>query len=161
MDGIYPKYSRFVKGIKEPLSEEESKYTAWQEACRKDIERAFGVLKGKFQFMDRPIHLHRLEDIAFRVSCCLILHNVLVSDRYSPAHSLEELDIEVGQPTDLQAVQAGNSGNGTVVGGGIGLTNAPPSVQRLFAKRDRFRALADRQEHARLHQALLNLFGNN
>ena len=169
VDGIYPKYSRFVKGIKEPLSEEESKYTAWQEACRKDIERAFGVLKGKFQFMDRPIHLHRLEDIAMRVSCCLILHNILVSDRvmgsvherYSPAHSLEELDIEVGQPADLQAVQAGNAGNGTVVGGGIGLTNAPPSVQRLFAKRDRFRALADRGEHARLHQALLNLFGNN
>jgi len=38
VDGIYPKYCRFVKGIKEPITPEQSRYTAWQEACRKDNE---------------------------------------------------------------------------------------------------------------------------
>ena len=45
VDGTYPQFSRFVKGIKLPLTEEQKKYTAWQEATRKEIERAFGVLK--------------------------------------------------------------------------------------------------------------------
>jgi hypothetical protein len=42
VDGIYPPYSRFVKGIQLPLTDAEKRYTAWQEASRKDIESAFG-----------------------------------------------------------------------------------------------------------------------
>jgi hypothetical protein len=34
VDGIYPKYSRFVTPKSEPVLEEERKYTAWQEAGR-------------------------------------------------------------------------------------------------------------------------------
>jgi hypothetical protein len=46
VDGIYPSYSRrFVRGIKVPATREEKKYTSWQEGARKDVERAFGVLK--------------------------------------------------------------------------------------------------------------------
>jgi hypothetical protein len=41
VDGIYPQYSRFVKGVKQPITYEETKYTAWQEGARKDVERAF------------------------------------------------------------------------------------------------------------------------
>jgi len=51
-------FSRFVKGIKEPITPQEKRYTGWQEACRKDVERAFGVLKATWQFLDRPILLH-------------------------------------------------------------------------------------------------------
>jgi hypothetical protein len=100
VDGIYPRYSRFVKGIKEPTSRAESKFTEWQESARKDIERAFGVLKLKLQFMDRPMHLYKLEDIQARVTTCIILHNVCVSDRvmgsvdlrYSPGNTLDAVE---------------------------------------------------------------------
>jgi hypothetical protein len=44
VDGIYPRYSRFVKGINLPVTESEKSFTAWQEAARKDIEQAFEVL---------------------------------------------------------------------------------------------------------------------
>ena len=97
MDGIYPLFSRFVRGIKEPLTAEEKAFTKWQEAVRKDIERAYGVLKGRFQFLERPILLMDLNDIASRVSTCLVLHNILVADRimdgdykarYDPAASV-------------------------------------------------------------------------
>jgi len=74
VDGIYPLFSRFVRGIKEPLTAEEKAFTKWQEAVRKDIERAYGVLKGRFQFLERPILLMDLNDIASRVSTCLVLH---------------------------------------------------------------------------------------
>lgn len=78
VDGIYPKYSRFVRGLKEPLTKIERVFTSWQESARKDIERAFGVLQGKFQFMTRPIMLHKLKDIAARVASCVMLHNMCV-----------------------------------------------------------------------------------
>lgn len=54
VDGIYPPYSRFVKGIQLPLREPEKRYTACQEAARKDIECPFGVLQSCFQVMARP-----------------------------------------------------------------------------------------------------------
>lgn len=70
VNGIYPEYSRFVHGIKEPCDKQEEKYTKWQEAARKDIERAFGVLQGKFQYMARPIEEHDLNLISRRVASC-------------------------------------------------------------------------------------------
>jgi hypothetical protein len=147
VDGIYPKYSRFVKGIKEPISAEETTFTTWQESARKDIERAFGVLKGMWQYLDRPIHSHSLIDISARVTTCVILHNMLVSDRimgdyiadYNPAHTLEQEEMQVEQPI-----------------GGIGVAGAPPAVVGLLTKRDRFKDLADKEQHARLHQALMD-----
>jgi len=41
VDGIYPSYSRFAKGMKEPLFNNEKNYTAWQEGACKYIEQAF------------------------------------------------------------------------------------------------------------------------
>jgi hypothetical protein len=96
VDGIYPRYTRFVHSIKEPANKTQEKYTGWQEASRKDIERAFAVLKGKWQCLARPIHMFDLNMIGNRVACCLILHNMCVSDRvmenvyrtYDPAFHL-------------------------------------------------------------------------
>jgi hypothetical protein len=103
VDGIYPQYSRFVRGVKEPITQRDKRYTKWQEATRKDIERAFVVLKGTWQFLDRPILLMDLEQISLRVTTCTILHNILVSDRmmgqcgvvYNPSHILQENENEV------------------------------------------------------------------
>jgi hypothetical protein len=33
VDGIYPKYSRFVKGMKEPITRKETIMTSWQEGA--------------------------------------------------------------------------------------------------------------------------------
>ena len=63
-DGIYPRYSRFVKGMKEPIHDGEKALTLWQESVWKDIERAFGVLQLKFQWVAQPILLHYLHEIS-------------------------------------------------------------------------------------------------
>jgi hypothetical protein len=55
VDGIYPRFSRFVRGMKIPITEKEKLFTKWQEAVRKDVERLYGVLKGKWQFLAHPI----------------------------------------------------------------------------------------------------------
>jgi hypothetical protein len=64
-----------------PQTDEEKRYTAWQEAAGKDIELAFGVLQCRFQMMARPFLGHCLEKISRVVSSCLIMHNMCVSDR--------------------------------------------------------------------------------
>jgi hypothetical protein len=52
-DGIYPDYPIFVKSIKEPSDEKSKLFARFQEACRKDVERAFGVLQARLQ---RKVH---------------------------------------------------------------------------------------------------------
>ena len=45
-DGIYPRWSTFVKTISNPVPGGKNAWFAKiQEACRKDVERAFGVLQ--------------------------------------------------------------------------------------------------------------------
>jgi hypothetical protein len=59
-DGIYPDWSTLVKSIKEkhgqPLTKKESTFAKAQEAARKDIERAFGVLQARFAIVRGPAH---------------------------------------------------------------------------------------------------------
>ena len=166
-DGIYPRYVRFVKGIKQPISPQECKYTAWQEAVRKDIERAFGVLKGTWQFLERPILLLDLQHISNRVVTCLILHNILMSDRvmgevgvtYNPAVQVEEDVAVVTQPNDLQNIQTvyGGASSGNTASG-TGVSNAPPEVVALLTRGARFKQLQDEAEYQRLHAALMSRF---
>jgi hypothetical protein len=103
VDGIYPRYSRFVKAVREPITDQEKMFTGWQESARKDIERAFGVLQGRFKAMAYPIHFLDQDCIYAMVACCLVLHNMCISERvmesctvtYDPSvDSDPELEVE-------------------------------------------------------------------
>ena len=79
---IYPRYSRFVKAIRQPIVLSVRKFTSFQEGARKDIERAFGVFQCKWQASARPIYLMDPILISKMITCCLLLHNIMcVSDR--------------------------------------------------------------------------------
>ena len=45
VDGIYPEWKIFVKTISHPVSRKDQHFASKQEAQRKDVERAFGVLQ--------------------------------------------------------------------------------------------------------------------
>jgi hypothetical protein len=146
VDGI--QYSRFVRGIEEPINQQQKRLTQWQESSRKDIESTFGVLEGMFQFLDRPILLMDLKQISLRVTTCIILHNMLVSDRvmgqcgvlYNPSHLHHEAEVVVDrvlQPPDLATVQAGVSQAAPDGVSGIGIQNAPIAVGEAVTKRAR------------------------
>jgi hypothetical protein len=56
VDGIYPAYySIFISTFHHPQNDVKKYFATCQEACRKDIERAFGVLVQHFQILQRPL----------------------------------------------------------------------------------------------------------
>jgi hypothetical protein len=57
-DGIYPEWAVFVKSISLPISDKDKLFAQEQEGARKDIERAFGVLKRRWCVLKRPARLY-------------------------------------------------------------------------------------------------------
>ncbi|XP_042437256.1 uncharacterized protein LOC122023252 [Zingiber officinale] len=53
-DGIYPKWSILVQTIHAPQGRKNKLFAMKQEACRKDVERAFGVLQSHFTIVAGP-----------------------------------------------------------------------------------------------------------
>jgi hypothetical protein len=81
VDGIYPEIARFAKTIDEPVGRGKKLYAIWQEASRKDVERAFGVLRQKFMILKREVEQWFLGDIRRIVDTSIILHNMMVEHR--------------------------------------------------------------------------------
>lgn len=80
-DGIYPNWALFSKTINECGSTKEKEYDASQEAIRKDVERAFGVLVARFHILKHPARLWYRSHIATVMKACIILHNMVVESR--------------------------------------------------------------------------------
>jgi hypothetical protein len=68
-DGIYPNWPVFVKSYKTPVTSAEKKFTRVQEVCRKDVERAFGVLQDKWRIFRYP-------SLFWYTTCTLLLSAV-------------------------------------------------------------------------------------
>ena len=51
-----------------------------QEAARKDVERAFGVLQARFTILANPARFWYTDDLANVMRACIILHNMIVED---------------------------------------------------------------------------------
>jgi len=162
-DGIYPNFARFVKGKKEPILPEEKIFSDWLASARKDIERAFGVLQLKFQVMARPMHSFTLEGCCDIASCCLILHNMCVSDRimgdpklrYRADHSLDrEVDEVIEYPEEFHTVaQALPDGQRSR----FGIQYGSELTQSVMIRRNEWEEATDGYEHARLKLALTRL----
>lgn len=81
-DGIYlSKMACFVHTVAKPLTETEKKTTKNQEAARKNVERAFGELRSKWNNISRPRSFWSTAYIHDIMQCCIILHKMCVEDR--------------------------------------------------------------------------------
>jgi hypothetical protein len=63
--------------IQKPANAKESHYTVFQAARRKDIERAFGALKIKFNILNRPSLTPDATLMNRILRVCVILHNMV------------------------------------------------------------------------------------
>ncbi|XP_048590911.1 uncharacterized protein LOC106454109 [Brassica napus] len=59
-DGIYPKWSTFIQSITLPQCPKQASFAKWQEAARKDVERAFGVLQARFAIVKNPLKMNEM-----------------------------------------------------------------------------------------------------
>ena len=67
-----------------------------QEAARKDIERAFGVLKSWFAIVRGPAHFWDKRSLKYIMTCCVILYNMILKDERDM--NLEFFYDNVGSP---------------------------------------------------------------
>ena len=51
-----------------------------QEAQRKDVERAFGVLQARFQIVCQPARLWDEATLRDIMTACIIMHNMIIED---------------------------------------------------------------------------------
>ncbi|KAF8400170.1 hypothetical protein HHK36_013466 [Tetracentron sinense] len=80
-DGIYPKWSTFVKTIISPQGNTQKYFPATQESAKKDVERAFGVLQARFVIVRGPIHFWECNTPKDIMKACIIMHNMIVEDK--------------------------------------------------------------------------------
>ncbi|XP_022024868.1 putative nuclease HARBI1 [Helianthus annuus] len=79
-DGIYPSWSTIVKTIPYPEDEKRKKFTKRQEAARKDIERAFGVIQKKWAVLEQPARAFTPKRLRLCMYACILLHNMIIED---------------------------------------------------------------------------------
>ena len=90
-DGIYPKWSTFVKTIPSPQGHKNKLFAKAQEANRKDVERAFGVLQARFAIVCGPARFFYSETLQDIMKACVILHNMIIEDERD-VNEVVELD---------------------------------------------------------------------
>ena len=81
-DGIYPPWSVFVKSIPQKYRKDrrDDIFYQAQEAARKDIERAFGVLQSRFAIVRGPARYWDKKSLEDIMTACVILHNMILED---------------------------------------------------------------------------------
>ncbi|XP_050222717.1 uncharacterized protein LOC126672808 [Mercurialis annua] len=88
-DGIYPKWATIVQSISQPQGLKNKIFSTKQEACRKDVERAFGVLQARFAIVKGPARFWNRKDLGFIMKACIILHNMIIEDEYDQPMNFE------------------------------------------------------------------------
>jgi len=100
-DGIYPKWATFVKTIPLPQGPKAKLFAQRQEAARKDVERAFGVLQAHFAIIRGPAWYMKEKVMSLIMKACVILHNMIVEDKqdsYDLAFDYEQVDGTTPEP---------------------------------------------------------------
>ncbi|KAK1697966.1 hypothetical protein QYE76_014663 [Lolium multiflorum] len=79
-DGIYPDWATLVNTVRTPNFEKTRRFAKMQEACRKDVERGFGVLQARWAILRHPARTWLLKTMHEVMTCCVIVHNMIVEN---------------------------------------------------------------------------------
>ncbi|XP_033129888.1 putative nuclease HARBI1 [Brassica rapa] len=144
-DGIYPKWSTFIQSITLPQTPQQELFAKVQEATRKDVERAFGVLQARFAIVRNPVKTLDRAKIGKIMRACIILHNMIVEDERDGYSPIDISEFEEGDVPRCSQVE----------------TEMPTNMNNIFPTRNDLR---DSQTHERLKNDLIqniwNKFGD-
>nr|GEX46894.1 protein ALP1-like [Tanacetum cinerariifolium] len=80
-DGIYPQWTTFVKSFTVANDAKHAYFKKRQEGARKDVERAFGVLQGRWGIIQQPSRSYHVNTHRRVMYSCIILHNMILKDQ--------------------------------------------------------------------------------
>ncbi|MFS7946765.1 putative harbinger transposase-derived protein [Helianthus anomalus] len=80
VDGIFPEWATFVKSLSCPDDEKILYLKKQQESARKDVERAFGVLKKRWFVIDQLSRILEKSKMRNIMYTCIIFHNMILED---------------------------------------------------------------------------------
>jgi hypothetical protein len=69
-----------VKTQRNPTEEKYSRFAKEEEACRKDVERAFGVLQSRWAIVCHPTKQWSVQQTWEVMTACVIMHNIIVEE---------------------------------------------------------------------------------
>ncbi|KAL0787330.1 hypothetical protein Bca101_003576 [Brassica carinata] len=113
-DGIYPNWATFVQSIKLPQGPKASLFATQQEAARKDVERAFGVLQARFAIVKRPALQWDKIKIGKIMRACIILHNMIVENEREHYTHFDISDFQDERSSEVDftySIERSNVGN--------------------------------------------------
>ena len=93
VDGIYPDWATFVKSFTCPQDDKRKKFKTAQESARKDVERAFGVLRQRWHVIHNPARKWSPKTLRNIMYACVILHNMILEDEGRAVYDFDENDI--------------------------------------------------------------------
>ncbi|XP_022552205.1 uncharacterized protein LOC106384662 [Brassica napus] len=110
-DGIYPHWATFIQSIPLPQGPKAVRFAERQEATRKDVERAFGVLQSRFAIVKNPALQWDKEKIGRIMRCCVILHNMIVENERDGYNQIDTSEFESGESSRSSQVRRRESLN--------------------------------------------------
>ncbi|GJY44692.1 ALP1-like protein isoform X1 [Tanacetum coccineum] len=131
-DGIYPQWSSFVKSFTGANSEKNALFKRKQESARKDIERAFGVLQGRWHIICQPARAWSINKLRRVMYTCIILHNMILKDQKFALTEYDQQNYICPQSNILRTW-----------------------VERCEVQRTKSKELRDKQTHAKLQRNVI------
>ncbi|CAO3677784.1 unnamed protein product [Rhizopus stolonifer] len=140
-DGIYPPFATFFKSLNDPKTAKEKLFAKAQEAVRKDVERAFGVLQSRSAIVAGPARMWNHETLYNIMTTCVILHNIIVECERERAEEQENGDDERMKVTSFARFFGSEAG-----------TMSQGSISDFLT---RYMKIRDRDDHFRLRNDLM------
>ncbi|GKB28994.1 ALP1-like protein isoform X1 [Tanacetum coccineum] len=131
-DDIYPQWSSFVKSFTVANSEKNALFKRKQESARKDVERAFGVLQGRWHIICQPARAWTVNKLRRVMYTCIILHNMILKDQKFALSEFEQQSYICPQPNILRTW-----------------------VERCEVQRRKSKEPRDKQTHAKLQRNVI------
>ncbi|XP_010513731.1 PREDICTED: uncharacterized protein LOC104789782 [Camelina sativa] len=149
LQGHAPKVNYFVNGREYHLAyyltddPKASLFATYQEAVRKDVERAFGVLQSRFAIVKNPDLVHDKETIGKIMRACIILHNMIVKDERDGYRQLD--------PTEFAQVETHRTSHVDSTFS----TDRPSNVNNLMTILSKPKEVRSQEKHQQLKDDLV------
>nr|GEW43581.1 hypothetical protein [Tanacetum cinerariifolium] len=80
-DRIYPEWASFVKSFTVATDLKHTYFKQRQESARKDVERAFGVLQGRWRLIQQSDNAYKVNTLRRILYARIIMHNMILEDQ--------------------------------------------------------------------------------